>query len=592
MSGLWLQNLAFYSLQIAGLAAAGALLLRLLRIRIPKIRLICWQALLAACLALPAFQPWLSTKTNSNIQISTGPSTTGDAAHRSRAVTLPWADIILLLIGTGCVVRFGILGLGFLRLRRYRGNSTFVPSAFEGLQRRLGAFADVQVSGDVSGPVTFGFLRPVILLPEGCLEDQSIACHELVHVRRRDWLFTVIEECVLSVFWFHPAMWWMVAEIQLAREEAVDREVVGILNSREGYLESLLSLAALKAGLNLIPASPFLRKRHLQKRVAALLKEVSMSRFRLTSSLAAFAAVLTLTTWLGVRSFPLQAAPQETDSSNITVHAGALTLLHRAPVHYPKEALEKHIQGTVVLELSLSETGTVTDARVLSGPEELRGAALQSVLEWHYANDARNPVKAQVSIDFRSPLAEAGLGTLMAPADDVARLDRLLIAVPGPIKQKLEGRLTLHEGDRITQTALNDLVAALNQVDEHLRVIILPNNEKNGSMIKIWLESAVVGEPVKKIRVGGNVQAANLIQKVTPVYPEDAKRDRIQGVVRFTVTIGKDGTVQNLELVSGEPVLAQAAREAVQKWVYKPTLLNGDPVVVLTQVDVNFTLSQ
>ena len=99
-----------------------------------------------------------------------------------------------------------------------------------------------------------------------------------------------------------------------AREEAVDREVVSILNSREGYLESLLSLAALKAGLDLIPASPFLRKRHLQKRVAALLKEVSMSRFRLTSSLAAFAAVLTLTTWLGVRSFPLQAAPQETDS--------------------------------------------------------------------------------------------------------------------------------------------------------------------------------------------------------------------------------------------------------------------------------------
>ena len=96
MSGLWLQNVAFYSLQIAGLAAAGALLLRLLRIRIPKIRLICWQALLAACLALPALQPWLTTKTNSNIQISTGPSTAGDAAHRSRAMALPWTDIILV----------------------------------------------------------------------------------------------------------------------------------------------------------------------------------------------------------------------------------------------------------------------------------------------------------------------------------------------------------------------------------------------------------------------------------------------------------------------------------------------------------------
>src|ERR1700675_622212 len=102
MPGLWLQNLVFYSLQIAGLAAAGALLLGLLRIRIPKIRLICWQALLAACLALPALQPWLTTKTNASIQISTGPPKTGDAAHRSRGVALPWTDIILLLIGTGC----------------------------------------------------------------------------------------------------------------------------------------------------------------------------------------------------------------------------------------------------------------------------------------------------------------------------------------------------------------------------------------------------------------------------------------------------------------------------------------------------------
>jgi protein TonB len=50
--------------------------------------------------------------------------------------------------------------------------------------------------------------------------------------------------------------------------------------------------------------------------------------------------------------------------------------------------------------------------------------------------------------------------------------------------------------------------------------------------------------------------------------------------------------VQSLDLVSGDPLLADAAREAVQKWIYKPTLLNGDPVVVVTQIDVNFTLSQ
>jgi protein TonB len=96
----------------------------------------------------------------------------------------------------------------------------------------------------------------------------------------------------------------------------------------------------------------------------------------------------------------------------------------------------------------------------------------------------------------------------------------------------------------------------------------------------------------KQIRVGGNVQAANLIKKITPQYPALAKQARIQGTVRFTAVIGKDGTIQNLTLVSGHPLLVPSATEAVKQWVYKPTLLNGEPVEVITQIDVNFTLSQ
>jgi len=79
---------------------------------------------------------------------------------------------------------------------------------------------------------------------------------------------------------------------------------------------------------------------------------------------------------------------------------------------------------------------------------------------------------------------------------------------------------------------------------------------------------------------------------VTPPYPPLAKRARIQGVVRFTVTIDKEGYVQSLEPVSGHPLLVEAATEAVKQWVYKPTLLNGQPVEVITQIDVNFTLSE
>jgi TonB family protein len=95
----------------------------------------------------------------------------------------------------------------------------------------------------------------------------------------------------------------------------------------------------------------------------------------------------------------------------------------------------------------------------------------------------------------------------------------------------------------------------------------------------------------QRIRVGGNVQAANLIAKVTPVYPPLAKQARVQGAVRLNVIIDKEGSVKNLQLVSGHPILVPAAVEAVKQWKYKPTLLNGNPVEVITIVDINFTLS-
>jgi protein TonB len=95
-----------------------------------------------------------------------------------------------------------------------------------------------------------------------------------------------------------------------------------------------------------------------------------------------------------------------------------------------------------------------------------------------------------------------------------------------------------------------------------------------------------------RVRVGGNVQAANLIKKITPLYPPLAKQARISGTVRFTALIGIDGSIQALQLVSGHPLLVPSAQDAVRQWMYKPTLLNGNPVEVITQIDVNYTLSE
>ena len=96
----------------------------------------------------------------------------------------------------------------------------------------------------------------------------------------------------------------------------------------------------------------------------------------------------------------------------------------------------------------------------------------------------------------------------------------------------------------------------------------------------------------KRVTVGGNVQAARLVNKVQPLYPPLARQTRISGTVKLHAIIGKDGTVQRLEVQSGHPLLVQAAQDAVRQWRYHPTLLNGEPVEVDTEIDVIFSLAQ
>ena len=97
---------------------------------------------------------------------------------------------------------------------------------------------------------------------------------------------------------------------------------------------------------------------------------------------------------------------------------------------------------------------------------------------------------------------------------------------------------------------------------------------------------------LKRITIGGNVQQAKLVRQPKPVYPPLAKQARISGVVHLAAIISRDGTIQDLKVISGHPLLIPSALEAVKQWVYQQTLLNGEPVEVSTQIDVNFTLSQ
>ena len=116
-----------------------------------------------------------------------------------------------------------------------------------------------------------------------------------------------------------------------------------------------------------------------------------------------------------------------------------------------------------------------------------------------------------------------------------------------------------------------------------------------------WVQKALAAKRLKaevrqqsptpqRITIGGNVQESKLVNRTPPVYPPLALEARLSGVVHLQAIIGKDGRVLDVKLIGGHPLLVAAAIEAVKQWVYQPTLLNGNPVEVATQIDVNFTL--
>jgi TonB family protein len=378
----------------------------------------------------------------------------------------------------------------------------------------------------------------------------------------------------------------------LAREQTVDAQVIRITASRKHYIDALLAVAGGHLQPDLAPAPLFLRKTHLAQRIAIILKEVSMSKKRLLSSLAAVCGALVITARFATLYFPISAPAQE-------VVKGGDNLLHRGPIEYPADAIEKRVDGTVVVEATLNDRGVVTDARVISGPDLLRKAALKSVLDWHYNAQTQSPV--EVAVDFKLP--EKKPGTIIGSVPTAIPNGRLMriqaVGISPALRDAVIGHLAIQVGDLIAPDTLDRARRAVREVDEHLDVrysaVITNTGEKEYSLV-IFATAPIVGqvtsEGPQRIRVGGNVQATMAISAPKPLYPPDAKQARIQGTVRMNVVIGKDGTVKDLQVASGHPLLVDTAADAVRQWVYKPTLLNGNPVEVVTVVDVNFTLSQ
>jgi len=122
----------------------------------------------------------------------------------------------------------------------------------------------------------------------------------------------------------------------------------------------------------------------------------------------------------------------------------------------------------------------------------------------------------------------------------------------------------------------------------------VPGGSLNGVIGSVLSSTPTVAPKIatpQRVRVSSGVVSGLLVRRVQPTYPPLARQARIQGVVVLQAQISKDGNIENLQLISGHPMLAPAAIEAVKQWKYRPYLLNGEPVEVETQVQVNFTLS-
>jgi TonB family protein len=637
-----LDNVVPWILQVLVIGSLGAVLPLMFRIRHPRSQLIYCHLLLAACFALPVIQPWrhpvITAEVGQNVidapAIVLPKTMTGGAVSTA---PISWHQMAVLIFLAGVAIRLCSTLAGLWELRRYRKSAAplyALPEPVRAARSIVKADADFFTTAG-AGPLTFGFFRRMILLPKSFqdLNEQAqlgIACHELLHVRRNDWLVTLLEELAASLFWFHPAIWWVLAQTRLAREQLVDAEVVRLTSAREPYINALLEIAGARPTLDLAPAPLFLRKRHLFQRMHFLLSEVSMTRFRLFSSYGSMVAILVLAGWVVLVSFPLigkaEIKPAVRQSPSQTSQPQPGYVVNTPPVYYPPAALQKGIQGSVVVELTFNASGDVTDSRVLSGPEELRKGGLESALRGTYnINTART---LQVVVNFTIPPTVAGTpgqrgnfqvrdgapvtlpgarggapiqafpGPPPAPADiargifekmgNVEGID--VIGLQGSDLAQMQQRLQRFQGqpmskdlfDQITEAALSGGVSVPYQ---GLNIQPTPNQ---GSRVQVTFSATPL-----RVRVGGRVADNNLIKPAAePVYPPLAKVSKVQGDVVLEVNITKEGKVENLTVVSGHPLLTDAAIDAVRQWGYKPTLLNGAPVDVVTTVTVNFTLPQ
>lgn len=402
-----LADLVSWWLQAGLLLGAGLVLPPLLGLRDPGARLRVGQALLAAALllpllplpALPAGAPAASPAAFSISLLVTAEPSPASASVETAVVAV---------LVAGATLRLAWLAAGLLRLRALRRAARPLrplPPAVAAAAARTGVGAEILVSREVASPVTIGWLRPAVLLPEEIAaldadQLEAVACHELLHVKRRDARAVLLEEGARALLWAQPAAWGVLSGIALAREEAVDRAVVASTGNLRGYLRALADLAR-RGAASPAAALPFQTRSHLHRRVARLVKEAPMTRARLSLATAAVAVLLLAVAAAGASAFPLGGAGEDPDVLKVGGDVKEPVQLTRVAPRYPEEARKNRVQGKVVLEAVIDEKGDVVRVTTLESPDPaLAEAAIEAVKKWTYEPTTRKgkPVKVRMTV--------------------------------------------------------------------------------------------------------------------------------------------------------------------------------------------------
>jgi TonB family protein len=661
MSHYLASNLLALALQAALLVAVGAPLPRLLGIWSPRARMLYWRGLMLACLALPFLQPWipdpvlavipsaadLPLALSVTVDTSAGPVLaelpTGSGGHPSGAT------IVLALLAAGVLLRVRWLSAGIGALHRLRREALLLqpePPAVDEARLLTGADAEFRVGAEGTSPVTFGVFRPVVVVPPDFEafdpdKQRAVACHELLHVRRLDWLRSVGDELVRAVAWFHPAAWWLTSQIRLSREQVVDLDVIRLTGTRRSYLEALLHLAASVRRAELVPAPLFLGRTHLRQRVALLAKEISMSRTRLVASFVVMGFIVGGMGAVATRALPLKVmatpAAVRGDVPLPPAQAGGGTakttakLLRGAPAVFPAGS-----GGHVLLLVSLAPTGNVADVEVVEGTTGLAGPAVDAVKRWVFTSPVTTPysfyigfntaadrtgvgaqppvivggqVKAPTRVKDVKPVypkeaiaAKAQgvviLETVIDPAGRVAEA-RCVRDVPGltiaaieavlqwqfapmgfPVRMTVTVNFTLDDGPKAPGVGQGVSGGVRGGVSKGV----------TGGVTGGAVQGGIVEGAAGAVRVGGNIKAPTKTLDVKPVYPEEAQSARIQGVVIAELLIAPDGKVTDAKILRSIPQLDQAALDAVRQWQFTPTVVDGKAVPVVMTVTINFVL--